>query len=189
MTTASGEELIHGCEAVGDLVTAIRPDQWLTQTPCAEWNIRDLVNHLVKANLTLAALLGGRTMPGETDYLGADPVGAYQSSVVKLRDAVSAPGVLLRSYPSPFGGNSSGAELLLIRLADLLTHGWDLSQATDTPAYLPDDLVTQALALMREKLPNRLRAGRFAEPQPTHRAATVLEQLAAFAGRRVRTEP
>jgi hypothetical protein len=59
------------------------------------------------------------------------------------RDAFGHPGVLLRSYPGPFG-NGTGAEILQIRLADLLTRGWDLAQATANPADLPEDLANLA---------------------------------------------
>jgi uncharacterized protein (TIGR03086 family) len=101
-----------------------------------------------------------------------------------LRDAFVRPGVLERSYPGPFG-KGTGAEILQIRLADLLTHGWDLAQATAIPANLPEEVTEQALAFIRIQLANQPRAPRFADPQPIDDSAPAIEQLAAFTGRHV----
>jgi uncharacterized protein (TIGR03086 family) len=82
-------------------------------------------------------------------------------------------------------GSASGADRLHWRIADLLTHGWDLTQATGEPIELPDDLVEEALIFVRDQLPNQPRAGRFADPQPITDTAPAIEQLAAFTGRPV----
>jgi uncharacterized protein (TIGR03086 family) len=74
---------------------------------------------------------------------------------------------------------------LQIRLYDLLTHGWDLAQATGMPAQIPDELAEQALAFVRHQLSTPPRTGRFAEPQPLDGNAPALDRLAAFLGRSV----
>ena len=118
----------------------------MAPTPCGEWTVRDVVNHLVGMNLVFAALLdSGPTPEPGADYLGQDPLGAYQSSAPALHNAFTRPGVLKRSYAGSLG-NATGAERLQIRLYDLLAHGWDLGQATGIPARLPDDLAGRALA-------------------------------------------
>jgi uncharacterized protein (TIGR03083 family) len=55
MATASVEDLARACEAVGDLIAEIRPEQWKAPTPCTEWNVRDVVNHLVGMDLSPVA--------------------------------------------------------------------------------------------------------------------------------------
>jgi uncharacterized protein (TIGR03086 family) len=188
MTTASVEDLERACGAVGELIAGIGSHQWMAPTPCTEWNVRDVINHLVGMNLVFAALLDGRAMPERwADHLGDDPLGAYQSSAAALRDAFGRPGVMERSYAGPLG-NANGAERLQIRLYDLLAHGWDLGQATGIPARLPSDLAEQALAFVRDQLSTQPRTGRFAEPQPIDDTATAIERLAAFLGRQVRPE-
>jgi uncharacterized protein (TIGR03086 family) len=150
---------VRACGAVGGLINRVDPDQWTTPTPCSEWNVRDVVNHLVAGNRVFAALLDGGPMPERAaDHVGDDPVAAYQASAVALCDAFGRPGALERSYAGPLG-NASGADRLQIRLYDLLTHGWDLAQP---------------------------RTGRFAEPQPVRDTDPPIEQLAAFLGRQVR---
>src|SRR5262249_18815438 len=75
------------------------------------------------------------------------------------------------------------------RIVDLLTHGWDLAQATGVVADLPDDLVEQALTFARAQLPSQPRAGRFADPQPIGDHAPGIDRLAALTRRPVPWTP
>ncbi|MFE7044899.1 TIGR03086 family metal-binding protein [Streptomyces atratus] len=185
MTTASVEDLTRACEAVGDLIAEIRPEQWKAPTPCTEWNVRDVVNHLVGMDLVFAALIEGGPMPERgADHLGDEPVEACRASGASLRAAFSRPGVLERSYRGPLG-SATGAERLQIRLYDLLAHGWDLARATGIPARLPEDLAEQALAFVQVQLSPQPRTERFAEPQPVEETAPAIDRLAAFLGRPV----
>jgi hypothetical protein len=74
---------------------------------------------------------------------------------------------------------------LRIRLADPLTHGWDVAQAMAIPADLPEDVAEKALAFIRLQLAGQPRAPRFADPQRIDDTAPAIEQLAAFTGRQV----
>jgi uncharacterized protein (TIGR03086 family) len=116
------------------LVQGIGEDQWDRPTPCAEWDVRTLVNHVVSENLWVAPLLQGRTIEDvgdrfEGDQLGDDPVGAYERSAVSARSAAEEPGALQRPVAVSYGP-VPGAEYLGHRLMDLLVHGWDLAAAT-----------------------------------------------------------
>jgi uncharacterized protein (TIGR03086 family) len=171
--------------AIGDLIDRIAADQWTAPTPCTQWSVRDVVNHLVGMNLVLVALFEDSPMPERgAERLGADPAGAYHRSAAALRAAAARPGVLQRSQATPVGV-ATGVERLQWRIVDLLAHGWDLAQATGVVAELPDDLVEQALTFTRTQLPSQPRAGRFADPQPIRDNAPAIDRLAAFTGRPV----
>lgn len=147
--------------------------------------MRDVVNHLVGMNLVFVAMFEQGPMPERgADPLGADPAEAYRRSAATLQAAAARPEVLERSQATAVGV-ATGAERLQWRIADLLTHGWDLVQATGTVAELPDDLTEQALTFVRDQLPNQPRAGRFADPQPIPDDAPAIDRLAAFTGRPV----
>lgn len=186
MVTASVEDLARACEAVGGLIAGIRPEQWKAPTPCPEWNVREVVDHLVGMDLVFAALIEGGPMPERgADRLGDDPAGAFRASGALLQAAFSRPGVLERSYRGPLG-SATGAERLQIRLYDLLAHGWDLDRATGIPARLPEDLAEQALEFAQVQLSSpQSRTGRFADPQPVEGTAPAIDRLAAFLGRPV----
>jgi uncharacterized protein (TIGR03086 family) len=185
VAVSSVEDLARAGTAVGDQIADIRPDQWTLPTPCTEWNVRDVVNHLVVGNLIFAARVGEGPMPDRgADHLGNDPVEAYRASAASLNAAFSRPGVLERSSPGPLG-QATGAELLEIRLYDLLAHAWDLMQATGIRADIPEELPEQALAFVRNQLATVPRTGRFAEPQSVDDATPSIDRLAAFLGRPV----
>lgn len=171
--------------AVDVLISNIRADQWSAPTPCPEWTVRQVVNHLIGMNRVFAALLAGQPPPRPpADHGGDDPVRAYRDSAAALLAAFSQPGVLERSYTGPLG-TATGAERLQIRLYDLLAHGWDLAQATGQPADLPDDLAEQSLAFARTQLAGQARSGRFGPAQNAAEPASAIERLAAFLGRPV----
>jgi uncharacterized protein (TIGR03086 family) len=170
---------------VGDQIANIRSDQWTLPTPCTEWNVRDVVNHLVIGNLSFVARVNDGQMPDRgADHLGTDPVEAYRTSAASLDSAFARPGVLERSSAGPLG-QATGAELLNIRIYDLIAHSWDLMQATGIRADIPEQLAEQVLAFVRNQLATVPRTARFAEPQPVADDAPAIARLAAFLGRSV----
>jgi hypothetical protein len=101
---ASVEDLARASTAVGDLIANILPDQWNAPTPCTEWAVQDVVEHLVAMNLVFAALINEGPMPERgADHLGKDPAEAYWASAASLHAAFAQPGVLERSYVGPLG--------------------------------------------------------------------------------------
>jgi uncharacterized protein (TIGR03086 family) len=179
----SVDQLSRALRVVGDLVTGVGPEQWSAPTPCTDWNVHQLVNHLVAVNLTITSLLSGQVLPERgLDHLGDDPAGAYRVSGATLRAAFDQPGILERSFRGSLG-TATGEEFLQIRLYDLLAHGWDLAQATGQPAVLPEDLAEQALTFARVQLSTQPRTGRFGPAQPTADDAPAIDWLVTFLGR------
>ena len=183
----SVEQLSAALSAVGELIEGVREQQWSAPTPCQDWTVHALVNHLVGMNLVFAALLTDQAPPERgADRLGDDPLSAYRESGSLLIAAFDQPGVLERTYHGPLG-SATGGDRLQIRLYDLLAHGWDLAQATGQPAELPGDLAEQALAFARVQLSTQPRTGRFDLAQSVSDDAPAIDRLAAFLGRSVST--
>src|SRR5687768_8970526 len=77
-------------EFFADRVNTVRSDQWADPTPCTEWTVRDLVNHVTYENLWTVPLMEGATIEAvgdrfEGDVLGADPIG---SALAAAREAI-----------------------------------------------------------------------------------------------------
>ncbi len=183
------EQLGCAFDAVAALIGNIRPGQWTAPTPCTDWTVRRVVNHLIGMNRVFAALLADQPPPPRpaADHVEDDPVGAYRDSAAALQAAFGRPGALERAYRGPLG-TATGAERLQIRLYDLLAHGWDLAQATGQPVDLPDDLAEQSLAFAQTQLSDQARPGRFGPAQIVTDQAPAIERLAAFLGRPVSTD-
>ncbi|MFI9406764.1 TIGR03086 family metal-binding protein [Nocardia sp. NPDC052316] len=178
--TAAIEDLGRAFAAVADLLAEVRPEQWAAPTPCSEWNVRDVVEHLVTVNLSFTAQLENGPLPQRgADLLGDNPIGAYRGSAASLLNALDRTGVRERTESGPL------AEQLQLRLADLITHGWDLTQATGIPVALPDEFAERSLTFIQQQLALRPRGTQFAEAQPVDDTASALDRLAAFAGRTI----
>src|SRR5262249_56776694 len=97
------EQLGRASDAVAGLISNIRADQWSAPTPCTDWTVRQLVNHLIGMNRVFAALLADQPPPPRpsADHVEDDPAGAYRDSAAALQAAFGRPGVLERTYHRP----------------------------------------------------------------------------------------
>lgn len=115
------------------LLRQVRPDQWDDPTPCTEWNVRLLVNHMAQGNRNYIPLLegaNGAEFMGRrgVDALGDDPLGAFTASVAACAAAYGRPGVLDRILDYPLG-RIPAAQALAVRTTDSVIHTWDLARA------------------------------------------------------------
>src|SRR4051812_17367945 len=97
-------QLHRALAAVGELISNIRPGQWSASTPCADWTVRQIVNHLIGMNRVFAAILADEPPPSRVDGISDDSLDrAYAESAAALVAAFDQPGVLDRSYQGPLG--------------------------------------------------------------------------------------
>src|ERR1700759_866542 len=90
--------------AATDVVAGIGDDQFGLPTPCTEWSVRGVLNHIVVGNLVADAIVAGRSHPDRnTDRLGRDPKAAFARSLAATRDTLSRPGLLERTVTTPMG--------------------------------------------------------------------------------------
>jgi uncharacterized protein (TIGR03086 family) len=195
VTTSPVEQLTQALDAFGELLAGVGDGQWSAPTPCTDWTVHDLVNHMVGGNRLFAEILRGdpdalsRRQGGlGRDHLGVDPVTAYRDAAEDLLEAFRQPGVMDRLVTVPVG-KVPGAGALHLRLVECFVHGWDLARATGQPVEFSADVVEQALTFTRRKLadlpPER---AVFAPSQPVADDAPAIDRLAACLGRPVATD-
>lgn len=119
--------------------------QWDAPTPCTEWDVRQLVNHMARGNLNYVRLTEGVSGAEflrlrDADALGDDPVGSYARSVRECVTAFSQPGALQRIVDYPLG-KVTGGQALAVRTTDTVIHTWDLARALGVDDELQADLV------------------------------------------------
>lgn len=123
----------------------VRSGEWASPTPCSEWDVRQLANHMTRGNLSYAMLVQGGSGAEflrlrDVDALGADPAGAYAESVRACAGAFAVPGALDRIVDYPLGA-VTGRQALAVRIADTVIHTWDLARATGADDQLDAGLV------------------------------------------------
>jgi len=171
--------------AAAAVVAGVRPDQLDNPTPCTDWTVRQVLNHLVGGTrMFLALQTGGPPVDRSADFLGDDPAAAFNDGVADLRDAFAEEGALDRIVAAPFGPQP-GRALVAMRVNEMLLHAWDVARATGQPTDLAPDLAAPAIEQFRAMRASGRGAGMFADPQPAPEGASPMDQLAAAAGRTV----
>jgi len=172
------------------IVKTVRPDQAGAPTPCTEWDVRDLLNHVIGTLWLSEALFADHAprypmapgvLPG-TDLAGEDPAAAYAGASTAARTAASAGDTLTRVHPTPLG-EMPGPALAGFTTLDILVHGWDLAKATGQPANLDDALTAHVLTFAEQAITPGSRAPRIGPALPVAADAPLTDRLVAFLGR------
>jgi len=177
----------RGLDDFGRRVHAIRADQWTAPTPCTEWDVRALVNHLVYEQLWVPPLLAGRTVADvgdrfEGDQLGADPVNAWDTAAAASGAAFAADGALDGTVHLSYGDRPA-RDYCREMVLDLAVHGWDLSRGIGADERIDPDLVAVAYEHLAPMADQWQDAGIFAPPVPVAADADPQTRLLALTGR------
>src|SRR5437764_14845701 len=95
-------------DSFGELVGPVGDAQLVWQTPCTDWDVRTLVNHLVAENLWVPALFEGKTVADvgdrfEGDVLGEEPAAAWSAAAGPAASAIGEDGAMERIVHLSFG--------------------------------------------------------------------------------------
>lgn len=132
-------------ECFADRVNAVKADQWGDPTPCTEWTVRDLANHVTYENLWTVPLMEGATIKEigdrfEGDVLGDDPIGsalaAARAAIASVAAQLPQGGIVHLSF-----GETPKEEYAMQLAADNLVHGWDLAVSTGGDPRMDPHLV------------------------------------------------
>jgi uncharacterized protein (TIGR03086 family) len=179
----------HGTALAGfdRVVGRIGARDWAAPTPCTEWTVRDLLNHLVYEQLWAPELLGGAALAEigdrfDGDVLGDDPAGRWRTSSKAAREAWLRPGALdgeveLSYGPAP--ATDYGWQMTL----DLAVHGWDLATAIGAESPLDPEIADTLLDVFEDQIPRWRSFGIFAAPVPVEPDAGSPARLLGILGR------
>ena len=159
-------------------------------TPCDDWSVRRLLDHLLHGQQLFAAGAAGAVVgPPSGDpprLLGDDPVAQYEAARRATIAAYAQPGVLSGMVTTPFGPMPA-AQFLGIAVCDQLIHGWDLARSTDQDATMPADLAAAAWHLLGGRIADANRGpGRsFKAAVPVAEDASAQDKLLGYTGRQL----
>jgi len=174
-------------ETTGRVVSGVAPDRWEAATPCAEWNARELVNHLVTGNLWAAELAAGATIADvgdrlDGDVLGTDPAATYDQSARAASAVFHRPGAMDAPCAVSYGP-VPGSIYAGHRFLDVLVHGWDLAVASGQDPTLDGSLVQGCLAVVEPQAEMLHASGMFRDDVTAPTDARSQTRLLALLGR------
>lgn len=178
--------------AFGERVHAVAENQWHAPTPDTEWDVADLVGHVIEEHRWAAPLLhgqsletsgeivrGSRSMPVDGG-VGANRAEEWEEAAVESADAFAADGALTRTVALS-RGETPVTDYISEMTFDLVVHGWDLQQAIGFSGELPADAVEAVYEAMRG---HDLSGGEmFGDPIEVPDDAPTLHKLLALTGR------
>jgi uncharacterized protein (TIGR03086 family) len=177
-------ELREALDRTAQIVAAVPDDRAGDPTPCPDFDVRALMNHLVAGNIMFAGVANGGAVDMEVfdrDNLAEDPAGAYRQSAEMALAAWQRPGALDESLA--FAG-MPGSVVIRMHLTEELVHGWDLAVATDQEAGIDDELAELALEVLRPVPEEMLRGPQsFGPAVEVPDDAPTGDALVAFLGR------
>ena len=166
-----------------EIGAGIDPSQLGGSTPCTEFTVAGVVDHMTGLASAFAPMFRGEDPPtGDLDADG-DRLAHFDAAMGALLDAVQSPGALDRTLETPFG-EMPGEVFARLVAFDGLVHGWDLAVSTGQEWNIPDVLVAEVDGFARQAITDEMRDGDAfaAQAQPAD-GATPMERLAAFSGR------
>lgn len=166
---------------LGGVVGGISPDQLDNPTPCGEFTVRGVLEHMIGGATMFAAAFRGEE-PGVPDT--SDVLASFGPTLGSLAEAMHSAGALDRTVNAPFGA-VPGDTFARFVVLDGLVHGWDMATATGQ-AYAPSDALVGAVTEFASNAIPPLRDGvtfgAEVEPSPD---ATPIERLVALTGRQL----
>jgi uncharacterized protein (TIGR03086 family) len=165
--------LARAVDQAGDVLDHVHAGLLDRPTPCADWDVAALADHLVAAPGHFLALMRGE----QVDW-SAPPPHVTEEWGPAFRVAGDD---LVHAWHQGQGGGTSPADW---QTAELAVHTWDLATAIHYPvARLDPEIAERGLAFMQANLPAERRGGAFGPEQEAVAGAGSYERLAAFAGR------
>ncbi|MGW4068155.1 TIGR03086 family metal-binding protein [Nocardia grenadensis] len=180
-------DLAAAQEWVAVLMAAVRPDQWSAPTPCTDFDVRALVEHLCCHPAKLVATATGadpRPLPARADIDTNRPGEDYLKRSSAALDRWADDTLLTRTLIAPWG-EAPGGLAVGGYLMETVAHGWDLAVSIGQPAEADPALVAKAQAIADRALSDAFRGPRspFGIRVEPPAEAGPTERLAAFLGR------
>ncbi|AHH17341.1 hypothetical protein NONO_c25460 [Nocardia nova SH22a] len=126
---------------IGGDVAALDDADLAAPTPCAGWNVADLIAHMNERHEAVNVSVLGTSVESVDD-----PREAFAHITARWIAAMERSG---GTVVLPRSGPLATEKVLGVHLVDMLTHRWDLARALDRPCPVPARLLTAALPVAR----------------------------------------
>ncbi len=166
-------------------VIHVPDDAWDNPTPCEDWTVRDLVNHVTSEHLWVPRLLAGERVEEvgtayDGDVLGSDPIGAWKAAASTSRQAWVLADLDARVHLST--GRVRAGDYAEQVLTDLAVHRWDLQRGAGVGEALDGAVVMHVLDHVKNHPSDYSASAAFNGPVDTD-SEYAHDQLVAMLGR------
>lgn len=179
------EQLSYILPTLNATVDRIQTMQMNDPTPCSEFTVHDVLDHMIVLGGSFAYWFRGDEAPElkAPAVYGWVPAAEFREVMDDLLDAVKSPGAMERLITTPMG-EMPGETFARLVAFDGLIHGWDLAKSTGQGFEVPAAVICAVDDFARGALTPETRDGnRFKDATSAPEDADQLERLVAFSGR------
>jgi uncharacterized protein (TIGR03086 family) len=174
-------------DGFGERLELVGDDDWSAPTPCADWDVGTLVNHVMAELLWIPPLLAGKTIAEvgdrfDGDVLGDDPGATWTTAAAEALTAAAVPGAQEATVHLSFG-DFPGSDYLGQVTSDLVIHSWDLARGVGGDVRLRPELVAFVDAFLTPQVDAWRSAGAFGPAAEVAPDADAQARLLAQTGR------
>ena len=162
---------------------------WSDPTPCADWDVRQLVNHVTYEQVWAPHMVAGETIESvgdryDGDLLGDDPLHAHRSAVAGAVEAFADADLDATVHVSY--GDIPLREYLTQMLTDAEVHGWDLAVATGQDPAIDGEVAELLLGVWQAQEELVRSSGVFGDAVAVPDEAPAAHRLLGLLGRQPR---
>jgi uncharacterized protein (TIGR03086 family) len=173
-------------ERFGERVHEVPESRWEAATPCTDWSVRDLVNHVASEQMWAPHLLRGETMEQvgdryDGDVLGSDPGTTWDEAAAGALEAwrtLAREGLEVHTSAGMMPVEEYAEQMHL----DLVVHGWDLARGAGLDTRISDEAARHVLAYAEPRADAFSGSGIFAPPVPVESDAPA-DRILGLLGR------
>jgi uncharacterized protein (TIGR03086 family) len=177
-------DLKPACHRMIDVLAAVSDEQMGNATPCTDYTVGDLIDHvdLVARGSTGLALQAPGPGDLETVHLQPDWQHRVAAHLRAMGEAWDDPAAW-EGDGSARGSDLSNETWAKIALTELVVHGWDIAVATGQTYTLPEHTLQACLDHVAVFVPNAPVPGLFGPAVEVHPMAPLLDRIVAITGR------
>lgn len=173
-------------DKTGDVIAGVTDDRKDRPTPCPDYDVAALIDHIVGWVRAFEAGVHGRPVEGDPSRyrVGPDPAGEFRAAARSIVASWRDEGID-RKVRMTSGGEIDGRMAFDMTLMEYMAHGWDLAVATGQPVPYTEAEAAAVLERAEVTLPPQYRGEgmSFGEIVPVADHAPAVDRLVAFLGR------
>jgi uncharacterized protein (TIGR03086 family) len=180
-------EMAAAAAEAARVVGGVRSDQLSAATPCADWDLRTLLNHTILWTAYSAERRArDEAVPDELmnkDFV-ADPGYAadYAAQLDKAVAAWSDPAAWERDL-NVMGSPTPAADVAALLIAEMVLHGWDVAKGSGQDFSCGDDVAAAVYEAVQANAELFRKYQGFADEVPVPDSASELDRALALSGR------